>query len=127
MILKYNPNVRIENKFGGNALFNAIRGNVVEVVQLLLNHGYNINSVCSKNGFKPIHVAAMRAHLDIARTFLKNGTDVNALEFRGYTPLMIMLERNRMPHKDEGRLDFLLKYSDLNVEGPMNVVHLCWN
>jgi ankyrin repeat protein len=89
----------------GTPLHASVLGGHIEVSQLLVAHGADINSRCADN-FTPLHVASAEGRLRIAKWLLDHGADVNSKEERGWTPLhfsadyghletcRILLERN---------------------------------
>lgn len=57
----------------------AASGGYVEVIQLLLRHGAEINSrTGSKLGISPLMLASMNGHTLAVRLLLENGSDINA-------------------------------------------------
>ena len=60
----------------------------LDAVQLLLDHGAEVNSV-SHNGQQvmPLHSAVAGGHLEIARLLLAHGSDANAVQSDEFTPL----------------------------------------
>eukprot|EP00944_MAST-04C_sp_MAST-4C-sp1_P006812 g6812.t1 len=51
-----------------------------------------INSVDSKNGNYPLHIAAQNGHKEVVELLVKNGAKVNAQNGTGTTPLHMALE-----------------------------------
>ena len=51
-----------------------------------------VNSVDSKNGNYPLHIAAQNGHKDVVELLVKNGGKVNAQNGTGTTPLHMALE-----------------------------------
>ena len=70
----------------GTPLHASVLGGHVEVFQLFLAHGADINSRCGDN-WTPLHLALDVGHLKIAKWLLNHGADVNSQERRGWTPL----------------------------------------
>jgi ankyrin repeat protein len=56
------------------------------VVQLLLEHGANVN-VWNKNGERALHLASQHGRPNIMELLLKFGADVDAQDNNGMTPL----------------------------------------
>jgi len=59
-----------------------------ETVKVLLNAGADVNTQ-ARNAMKvrPIHAAAAAALIDVARSLIERGADVNARQQAGFTPL----------------------------------------
>ena len=63
----------------------AARHNSVEVVQLLISHGSDVNAK-SDNGWTPLHGAAHNS-VEVVQLLISHGSDVNAKNWRDETPL----------------------------------------
>lgn len=73
------------NASGYSALHCAAREGHVEIAQLLLDHGANIE--VTSDGWHPLHTACVKNHVEIARLLLSRGVNVNASMGDGVTPL----------------------------------------
>jgi len=71
-------------------LYRAIHGGDLDQIKRHLYWGTDINQA-DPQGEKPLHVAARRGRLVIARELLKNGADPNARNRAGETPLQVAL------------------------------------
>ncbi|KAG8281330.1 Poly [ADP-ribose] polymerase tankyrase-2 [Homalodisca vitripennis] len=68
--------------------------NNVEVAQLLLERGADVNAQ-DKGGLIPLHNASSYGHLDIAALLIKYNTVVNATDKWGFTPLHEAAQKGR--------------------------------
>jgi ankyrin repeat protein len=84
------PDIRSEDNISGHrgetALLQAAFWGCLEVAEMLLRHGADVNAKAGR-GVIPLHEAARMKHLELARLLLKHGADVNAKDDRGETPL----------------------------------------
>lgn len=79
MLLKNGANKEHRNLSDYTPLSLAASGGYVDIIQLLLNNGAEINSrTNSKLGISPLMLAAMNGHEDATRLLLENGSDINA-------------------------------------------------
>lgn len=72
----------------GVALILAAGGGKKEAVQLLLEHGADVN-ILSASGCPPLHYAAYYGHTEIIELLLKYGADANFRDAKGDTALMV--------------------------------------
>jgi ankyrin repeat protein len=72
----------------GTPLHVSVVGGHIEVSQLLLAHGTNINSHCEHN-WTPLHDVSRLGHVKIAKWLLSHGADMNSREKNGQTPLYL--------------------------------------
>ena len=70
----------------GTPLHASVLGAHIEISQLLIAHGADINSRCEDH-WTPLHVALDRGYLEIAKWLLNHGADVNSQNNDGWTPL----------------------------------------
>ncbi|KAK6638711.1 hypothetical protein RUM43_006978 [Polyplax serrata] len=68
--------------------------NNIEVAELLLEHGADVNAQ-DKGGLIPLHNASSYGHLDIAALLIKYHTVVNATDKWGFTPLHEAAQKGR--------------------------------
>ena len=78
-------------------LHSAIANRRAAIVQLLLDHGADVNAT-QADDFTPLHEAAQNGMLDVTQWLLDRGADINLrLSSSGKTPLALALEH----HHDE--------------------------
>jgi tetratricopeptide (TPR) repeat protein len=69
-------------------LFEAIDGNDIQTVRILIKAGVNVNvRTPASDGWTPL-LEAVRGSEEIVDLLLRSGADPNIASFRGYTPLM---------------------------------------
>jgi ankyrin repeat protein len=78
----------------GLALVEAMRDNGTARVERLLDKGASINTYC-KGGPTPLHFAASRNKVEVAKVLLARGANVNSTQ-GGYTPLYLAVERGHV-------------------------------
>jgi len=94
-------NVRVLVDKGANVNASSLSGTTplmgssdTRVVALLVSHGADV-SIRSKRGESALADAARRGDLEAARLLLDKGADVNAVDYRGYTPLILAAQFDR--------------------------------
>ncbi len=84
------PNVRSQEKdigsTGETALLEAAFWGRLEIAEMLIKHGANVNARAER-GITPLHEAARMQHVELARLLLEHGADVNAKDNQKHTPL----------------------------------------
>ena len=80
--------VNCQDVDGNTALFDLERSNSVEVLELLIERGGDVNMI-RYDGRAPIHFAS----LELVETLVENGADINARDDAGLTPLFTAFER----------------------------------
>jgi ankyrin repeat protein len=102
-ILQTNPDKDLRDALGGTALHIAIFSNNLEAMQLLLDHGFDINAVSPRNGYTPLHYCVWFNNVNAARFLIMNNANRNIRDNNGMTPL-------EMASK-EGKRDIILLLS----------------
>ncbi|XP_055992692.1 B-cell lymphoma 3 protein [Sorex fumeus] len=83
----------VDIKSGRSPLIHAVENNSLNMVQLLLQHGANVNAqMCSGNS--ALHSASGRGLLPLVRTLVRSGADSGLKNCHNDTPLMVA--RNRL-------------------------------
>ena len=93
MLLNGDPNnstVNVLNEHGFSPLYQAVMYGCIRKVQLLLDAGADPNhyQLNMEGNGSPLHVAVYSGFYDIAQTLLHNGTNMNATNLCGHTPLL---------------------------------------
>ena len=85
-------------------------------VQLLLAAGGKAQVNCKTvDGDTPLHVAAEHGRQEIVQLLLDSGADVNAVDERGRTPLLLALDEG-MRHQNVRRIELLIaRGADVNI------------
>lgn len=86
----------------GSALHSAVRRGKPEFIELLLQHGADIN-LRDKDQQTPLALAVISGRTEIVELLIKKGADVNTVNIRGNTPLI-----NSTAGKDSSQIARLL-------------------
>ncbi|NMB61374.1 MAG: hypothetical protein GYA18_03435 [Chloroflexi bacterium] len=85
------PNQPISDERGGYPLHFAVNSSI-EIIQMLIEHGADVN-VKDAKGRTPLHiVAASKPTIEKMELLIENGADVNAVDNEGKTPLASVLQ-----------------------------------
>jgi len=79
-----------------SALYTAVYNKRIEVVDILLDAGANVNFTDTQVFQTPLHVAAYMSRLDIAMRLVDRGANVNAADKNGLTPLHLASVKNNI-------------------------------
>ncbi|XP_043466896.1 ankyrin-3-like isoform X2 [Leptopilina heterotoma] len=74
-------------------IFLAVHNGDLNGVRTLLNENNLEDSVHNK---RMLHVAAARGHLQIVDLLIKNGAEINVVDFKGRTPFYVALQQNKV-------------------------------
>ncbi|MCT4612103.1 MAG: ankyrin repeat domain-containing protein [Clostridia bacterium] len=85
-ILKTSPDVDIRDSFGGTALHTAMFQENIEVVETLIDAGYDVNAQGTSNKYTPLHDAVWANNIDAARLLVESGADLSIENNEGETP-----------------------------------------
>ena len=80
---------------GATALWCASTGNYVEIVEMLIEAGANVNKPTS-TGSTPLRGAAFNEHCNVMEVLIKNGADLNLANVVGQSPLLISVMRGHL-------------------------------
>ncbi|XP_058051671.1 B-cell lymphoma 3 protein isoform X2 [Ahaetulla prasina] len=81
-------NLRQDIKSGRSPLLHAVENNNLDMVELLLQHGANVNAQ-SYGGNTALHTASGRGLLDMLRLLVRNGADGSLKNYHNDTALMV--------------------------------------
>ena len=87
--------------FGGTALHAAMFQDDLQVVELLLAHGFDPNAVGRSNGYTPLHDAVWASNLPAARLLLARGARTDVKGKDGLTPLEKAVREGRKELAEE--------------------------
>jgi ankyrin repeat protein len=79
--------VNAQDEEGRTALIQATIYNNVEVVQILIEHGANVNTRDFFGGNAALHFAAKNYSLELLQLLLKNKAEIDIKDINGNTPL----------------------------------------
>ncbi|XP_062504675.1 ankyrin-1-like [Corticium candelabrum] len=88
-LLGLHADVHFQAKDQVTALMKACFNGNVEIVDLLINYGSNVNTCTEEEMVQPLHITVSRGHPKIAELLLNCGADINAVGWGGVTPLHI--------------------------------------
>lgn len=77
----------------------------VEIIQLLLNYGADVNAPYIKSKLTPLHAAMFVENIEVIELLLKAGADPNALSDEDRSPLRFAVEQDNLE-----MADLFLKY-----------------
>jgi ankyrin repeat protein len=110
MLIEHNADIHIRNAFGMTALHVAVTvsisgldRNVIDIMQVLLDHGANPNARDNDNStplhhsswWQTEHYPPRRGTVEGTRLLLKHGAIIDAEDNEGRTPLQLALEHGR--------------------------------
>ncbi len=83
-----------DSRYGFDALMLAIDSKNVKMLEYLASKNLKLNEYNKETGFYPIHLAVHYCNSPMVDFLLKNGSDVNALNSQGQSPLIISAKRD---------------------------------
>lgn len=83
-----------KTKAGGNALVHASTNGHPRVVQLLVENGATINTLCFEAKSSPLYMSVQNNHLEVVAQLLKCGADINLGRCRKIPPLSVAAQNN---------------------------------
>jgi len=87
-VLKRKPDLeQRDNLFGRTALIWAVKNNQMEIAELLLGSGADVNAK-TQDGTNPLLFSARQGFVDIARALVGRSADLEVTDKYGFTPIM---------------------------------------
>lgn len=130
--LKYQPDVNIKLAHGETILNFASRFNKnLEIMQLLIDHGGDVNNPCEDDGSTSLHWACRGCDKKLVKFLLKNGANINIVDDENRTPIFSLLDtyKDSAEHqkKQADVLEVLLtKWPEVNIRdyNDLNILEL---
>lgn len=86
-ILKTEPDPDNRDPSGGTALHAAMFQQNIQIVEMLIDYGLDVNAIGPKNGYTPLHDAVWGNNPAAAKLLLEKGADPHIKNKEGQTPL----------------------------------------
>jgi len=86
-LLKQNLDPDERDTYGGTALHAAMFQDNLQIVQLLIDAGYDVNAIGPRNGYTPLHDAVWSNNLPALKLLVEHGGDLSIKGLDGNTPL----------------------------------------
>ncbi|MDC7126924.1 MAG: ankyrin repeat domain-containing protein [Spirochaetales bacterium] len=90
---EFDPDER--DSFGGTALHASMFQENMEIIELLINAGLDVNAQGTSNGYTPLHDAVWANNLEAAKLLIKNGALLDIKGNDGLTPYDKAVKENR--------------------------------
>ncbi|XP_071041937.1 serine/threonine-protein phosphatase 6 regulatory ankyrin repeat subunit B-like [Parasteatoda tepidariorum] len=103
-------------------LYFALHGGYDDIVNILLNHGADVNFIFKLN-FSPLHLAVFCGHFDIIKLLLERGADFNKLNSENQRPVDLAVF---LGHLESAQIFFQKKIIDINekIHGDSTLLNL---
>lgn len=109
-LLKAPVDVDARDSFGGTALHAAMFQNNMDIVKLLLEHGFNPDAQGTSNGYTPLHDAVWAENLEAAKLLIRYGARLDIAAKDGLTPVQ--------KAQDEGKKDMYVLLRNAAEQAP---------
>lgn len=83
------------DKHGSRALHSAANDGYLEIIQLLIDNGADVNKPAG-NGAVALHAAVSSGHVEIVKFLIAHGADVNKADNYRYTPIHTAIIQNKI-------------------------------
>ncbi|XP_023319405.1 ankyrin-1-like [Trichogramma pretiosum] len=91
--------------------------NIIEIIELLIKYGMDLNKVNKINGMTPIYYPLIEREPEKVEFLLKKGADPNVRCFLSWTPLNFICVENELTHSDVDMIKLLIQYkADVNIK-----------
>ncbi|MBL1218808.1 MAG: ankyrin repeat domain-containing protein [Planctomycetes bacterium] len=107
-------NVNATNDLGSTLLLEASALAPAEMVEMLVDHGADLEAQFPTNGCTPLHWAVMSGRTVVVRTLLAHGADPLATDHEGLNPLQYL---SVIPELDSPAIRKLLEEAQRNHQG----------
>ena len=88
-ITKFGLNVNIRDALGSTPLHLAAARGLYKMVQVLLDHGADINNAETKTGWTPLHAAAAHNDVKVVQLLLDRGANRHIVDLEQMLPLTL--------------------------------------
>lgn len=92
VLIKAGADINIANK----QFFSAFERGDIKKVRELIAVGVNVDNIVDENGYAPLNRAAFRNNINMVKTLINKGADVNITDENRYTPLICATINNCM-------------------------------
>eukprot|EP01124_Arcella_intermedia_P006830 TRINITY_DN14123_c0_g1_i2.p1 TRINITY_DN14123_c0_g1~~TRINITY_DN14123_c0_g1_i2.p1 ORF type:complete len:1045 (-),score=251.80 TRINITY_DN14123_c0_g1_i2:2007-5141(-) len=103
--------------------------NQMDVIQLLIDQGFNIN-IQNQDGWTALHFAVKNNNTKIIELLLNNKADINSTTKEGYTPLHLSIENGdlvSMLIQKGAKIDNVQTSQKVKAGGKLNVVYITYH
>jgi ankyrin repeat protein len=83
-LIKNGAHVNENTVLGSPLHFVALNGDL-KMMQILIYHGANVNSVKEENGFSPLHEAVEAGHFEVCKYLIAHGANINTKTKNGHS------------------------------------------
>jgi len=97
-LLKLNPDVDERDKFGGTALHAAIWQSDIRVVQVLVEHGFDVNAIGHQTGYTPLHDAVKSENKEAFAYLLEKGADPHIKDKQNMDVMELAVEEDQVKY-----------------------------
>ncbi|XP_020291567.1 uncharacterized protein LOC109858571 [Pseudomyrmex gracilis] len=106
--------------YGTSLLYDAIENKEIEMAELLLNRGANVNA-SDESGVTPLCLAVKKGHVDVVKMLIDRGANVNTKTRDGTTPLHYAIK-----YKNRKIAELLLNHrANVNASDKSGVTPMC--
>jgi len=110
-LIEQGVNINAEDYIGWRPLHWAVHKGNINITELLVKAGAEINSKTKTQCDTPLHIAAWENYPDIAKLLIKHGADLNAENMYGIAPIHYVVQ-----HNNPEVVDFFIKNgADVNA------------